>query len=100
MPDMLTKDNFVPYLEKVFKVRDGRHALLLTAVDDHQVTEADLPKVNRMPFTLIFRGPPGDLLPEGLVTVDVEGEDTAFDLYLMPVHTPWADRQNYQASFN
>lgn len=97
---MLTLDDFKPHLNKTFKVRDGRHAFLLANIQEHAVLEADMPKVNRMPFTLIFRGPPNDILPAGLFDFDIEGEETSFTLYVMPIHTLFAGQQDYQASFN
>lgn len=97
---MLTLEDFKPHLEKTFKVRDGRHAFALANVVEHPVAEADLPKVNRLPFTLVFRGPPGDVLPAGLFTFDVDGEDASYELYVMPIHTHFAGQQDYQASFN
>lgn len=97
---MLTLEDFKPHLEKTFKVRDGRHALALVEITEHPVTEADKPKVNRLPFTLVFRGPPGDLLPTGMFTFDVEGGEASYELYVMPIHTPFPGRQDYQASFN
>jgi hypothetical protein len=48
---------------------------------------------------LIFRGPAGDLLREGLYVLEVEG-GPSFELYVIPVHTPARDRQDYQAAFN
>jgi hypothetical protein len=39
------------------------------------------------------------VLPEGLYTFDVEN-GPSFELYVMPIHTPARDRQDYQSSFN
>lgn len=53
----------------------------------------------REPFSLILRGPPGDVLPEGLYNVSVaDGPD--FELYINPIHTAARDRQDYQVAFN
>jgi hypothetical protein len=100
MADLLTLEDFQPHLTKTFKVRGGHHALALVAIEEHRVRPEDLAKVNRMPFTLIFQGPPGDLLPAGIYAVDVEGEEASYELSVMPIHTPQGDRQDYQASFN
>lgn len=97
---MLTVEDFKPHLQKTFKVRDGRHAFALANITEHPVLEEDLSKVNRMPFTLVFRGPPGDVLPAGMYAFDVEGEDASYELYVMPIHTHYASQQDYQASFN
>ncbi len=100
MADLLKLEDFQPHLEKTFKVQGGHHALSLVAIDEHRVQPEDLPKVNRMPFTLIFRGPPGDVLAAGIYAFDVDGEETSYELCVMPIHTPRGDRQDYQASFN
>lgn len=100
MSELITMEAFTPHLNKVFKVREGRHAFELVKVEEHVVADSDRDLVKRTPFTLIFRGPPGDILPAGLWTFDVEGEEAAYELYLMPVQTHWADRQDYQAAFN
>lgn len=97
---MLTLEDFKPHLEKTFKVRDGRHAFALVEITEHPVAEADRARINRLPFTLVFQGPPGDVLPAGLFTFDVDGADASYELYVMPIHTPVPGRQDYQASFN
>lgn len=97
---MLTLEDFKPHVQKTFKVRDGRHAFILSAIQEHPVLEADLPRIVRMPFTLIFTGPENDLLPTGMFTFDVEGGDASFELYVMPIQTHQRGQQDYQASFN
>lgn len=82
-------DNFERYIGKTFAVKGGRHALALGGVE-----RGSAPGM----FTLIFSGPPGDILPEGLNTFDAAGDE--FALYVMPIHTPGRDRQDYQAVFN
>lgn len=100
MSELITMEAFTPHLNKVFKVREGRHAFELVSVEEHTVADSDRDLVKRTPFTLVFKGPPGDVLPAGLWTLDVEGEEAGFDLYLMPVQTHGRDRQDYQAAFN
>jgi hypothetical protein len=99
MSELLTAPDFDPHVDKVFRVRGGRHALRLTKVQAHAMQGAASQALSRAPFTLIFAGPPADILREGLYTFDVEGGQ-AFELYVMPVHTPARDRQDYQAAFN
>jgi hypothetical protein len=48
---------------------------------------------------LIFTGPRGDVLPEGFYAAEAEG-GAHFDFYILPIHTPASDRQDYQAVFN
>jgi hypothetical protein len=94
MTEALTAENFHPHIEKVFRVKGGRHAFTLTRV------EVSGEKVgSRQAFNLIFSGPPGDVLPEGLYTLEV-ADGPQFELYVIPIHTPQRDRQNYQSAFN
>ena len=99
MTEPLTPETFLPHVDKVFRVTDGRHALTLSRVDVRRMEERELAVLGRQSFTLIFRGPPGDLLHEGLYTLEVDG-GSAFQLYVIPVQTPARDRQDYQAIFN
>jgi hypothetical protein len=98
MSEDLTADHFVPHVNKTFRIRDGRHAFTLSRVDG-PASAASLARGIRPPFNLVFSGPPGDVLQEGLYTVDVEN-GPHFQLYIIPIHTPARDRQEYQAAFN
>jgi hypothetical protein len=97
MAEQLKAENFMPHVDKAFRVVDGRHALTLTAVEAPRLPGWEA--VPRPPFTLIFRGPPGDVLAEGLYTLEVEA-GPSFQLYVMPIHTPDRTRQDYQSVFN
>lgn len=99
MSDMLTREMFEPHLDKTFRVKDGRHVFTLTAIEGRTLSRAEQAAGLRAPFNLIFSGPPGDVLAEGLYALDVEG-GPSFDLYVMPIHTPMRGRQDYQSSFN
>ena len=61
--------------------------------------QAEGVEVPRQPFIVIFRGPPGDVLPEGMRELHIE-DGPSFKLYIIPVLTPQRDRQNYQSVFN
>src|SRR5262245_22263998 len=97
MAELLTPEHFLPHVQKVFRVKDGRHALTLVAVERGKPEDAE--GAPREPFNLIFRGPPGDVLHAGVYVLDVE-EGPSFELYVNPVHTPFPGRQDYQAAFN
>jgi hypothetical protein len=99
MTDQLKAQDFTPHLKKVFHVEGGAHALTLTHVEERRLEEFESEMALREPFNLIFRGPPGNVLPAGLYRLAVE-DGPSFELYVMPVHTPMRDRQNYQAPFN
>jgi hypothetical protein len=98
MAELLTPEDFLPHVEKIFRVKNGRHALTLARVE----RSGPEPKTKggpRQPFNLIFSGPPGDVLPEGLYTLEI-ADGPQFELYVMPIHTPMPGRQNYQSAFN
>ena len=90
---ILAAAHFQPHAGKMFAVEGTLLQLLLREVE---IAAAAGPF--RAPFNLIFQGPPGDVLACGLYRLALEGE--AFDLHLMPIHTPARDRQDYQAAFN
>jgi hypothetical protein len=99
MTEPLTPEHFRPHLDKVFRARGGGHALTLAEVQARELSEAEREVMPRQPFTLVFRGPPGDVLREGPHIMEVEGGPD-FELYVVPIHTPARDRQDYQAVFN
>jgi hypothetical protein len=99
MTEQPTPETFLPHVNKVFRVKGARHALTLSRVDVRQMGEWERGALGRQSFTLIFGGPPGDVLREGLYTFEVEGGLTV-DLYVIPVQTFVRDRQDYQAVFN
>jgi hypothetical protein len=99
MGEQLTAEHFIPYLNGVFRVEGGRHALTLARVDATPIGDRQAQSLLRQPFTLIFCGPPGDVLAEGLHTLAAE-DGRPFTLYLIPIQTREAERQDYQAVFN
>jgi hypothetical protein len=99
MAELLTAEDFHPHVDKAFRVRGGRHSLTLAEVQARALSEAERQAVLRQPFSLVFRGPPNNVLPEGFYTFEVD-DGPSFELYVMPIHTPAQDRQDYQAAFN
>ena len=99
MTETLTREQFLPHVNKKFHIRGGRHAFTLDRVEGPAVGAPAPPGGMRQPFILIFSGPPKDVLREGFYTVDVD-DGPHFELYIIPIHTPARDRQNYQAAFN
>ena len=95
MTEVLTPDHFRPHIDKLFRVQGGRHELTLTEVDAPEQKAGGF----RQAFNVIFKGPPNDVLHEGLYTLSVDG-GPSFELYLMPIHTPARGHQDYQAPFN
>jgi hypothetical protein len=72
-------------------------ALTLVSVDTSESPGWDC--MPRQPFTLILRGPPGDVLPKGLYDVALN-DSSDLTLYIMPIHTVARDQQDYQVVFN
>lgn len=97
--ELLSRAVFDPHVKKVFRVKGGHHALTLHQIDARRIEDFEADLRMREPFNLIFRGPPGDVLKEGLYTLEVE-DGPSFELYLIPIYTPFPTRQDYQASFN
>lgn len=97
MSDRPTANVFAPHVGKEFRPRGLTHALTLVTVDTRQP-----PGWETAPsptFSLLLRGPRGDVLPEGHYAFAIEGgHDAAF--YIMPVYTPARTHQDYQAVFN
>lgn len=94
----LTAETFAPHVGRVFQVQGGRHALALNEIEQGALEDWAVDG-GRSPFTLLFSGPPGDVLAEGMHAIELE-DGTAYHLYLIPIHTPAPGRQDYQAVFN
>jgi hypothetical protein len=99
MDELVTRDSFDPHVGKIFGVANGRHALTLVRIETRPIEAWERKMGLRAPFNLIFSGPSGDVLAEGMHTFALE-DGTAFELYVIPVHTPVRGRQDYQSSFN
>jgi hypothetical protein len=93
----LTNENFQPHLGREFRFVGQPHVLRLTQIDVKG--HPPLPGLDYKAFALIFSGPRGAVLPEGFHTAEAEG-GARFDFYIIPIHTPAHDRQDYQVIFN
>ena len=96
MTDTPAAASFMPHIGRTVSLPDG-HALTLVAVDQ-RVTHAQ-EAARRAPFSLILRGPPAPIVPEGMHRLVFE-DGTDLELYLIPVHTRSRDHQDYQIVFN
>jgi hypothetical protein len=94
MTRILRHEDFAPLVDKQFSF-SGWHGSLRLA----RIEVSARPTNTRTPFTLIFQGVRGDVLVEGIRTATAE-DGSSFDFYIMPIHTPAPDRQDYQAVFN
>jgi hypothetical protein len=97
-PEFLLINHFKPHVGKIVRFRGTRHAFPLDRIISDRKRLPDW--VKRRPFTLIFRGPrEREVLPEGLYHCEIENGPT-YAIHVSPIHTPWPDRQEYQAVFN
>ncbi len=94
-PVVLTAETFARHVGQTFLIRGGRYALVLTEIEMMPLQAWQ----THPSFTLLFSGPPGDVLPEGMHALTQE-DGTAYEIYVIPIHTPVAGRQDYQAVFN
>lgn len=99
MAEKLTPEHFIPHVNKIVRVNGWPHTLTLTRVDVRRLEDWEKDVARRQPFLVLFRGPPGDVLPEGMHDIRIE-DGPSFRLYVIPIYTPQPDRQNYQAAFN
>ncbi len=97
MDQPLTHAFFQPFVGRTFSFQ-GSHVVLTLASATANPQYA-MPGAPQVPFSLIFHGPAGDILPEGYYRVAIEnGPEVEF--YINPIHTVARDRQDYQAVFN
>jgi hypothetical protein len=99
MDELLTRESFDPHIGKIFGVPNSRHALTLVRIETRPIAASEQKMGLRASFNLIFSGPPGDILAEGMHRLALE-DGTTFELYVVPVQTPMRGRQDYQSSFN
>ena len=85
---------FTPHVGKAVSLPDGRK-LTLVAVDKRNAPGAAL----RAPFSLLLRGAAAPIALEGMHRLTLE-DGASYDLYLIPIHTPSRDHQDYQIVFN
>jgi hypothetical protein len=96
MPDALTDATFRPHVGGTVHLDDGR-SLTLVSIDAPDERQRD--SAQRPPFTLLLRGEPNAVIAEGLHLLAF-GDGTVHALYMIPIHTPSRDHQDYQIVFN
>jgi hypothetical protein len=97
MNEPLSHEHFAPYVGRQFSFEGQTITLLLRSIDVEPRFAA--PGATRVPFTLVFEGPSGEILPPGFYHA-TEHDGAVFELYVTPIHTPVRDHQDYQAVFN
>ncbi len=91
---MLTHHDFEPHVGKAFHFAGQPIALRLDRLERHR----RIAGIERQPFSLTFHGPAGQVMPEGPYQAQPDGGE-AHEIYIIPIHTPARDRQDYQAVF-
>jgi len=97
MDQPLTHEFFAPYTGRTVSFQGSHVVLTLASVT--AIPKFAMPGTTRVPFSMIFHGPVGDIMPEGhyLATI-ADGPEAEF--YIQPIHTMARDRQDYEAVFN
>jgi Domain of unknown function (DUF6916) len=95
--DQLTADDFVGYVGKTFRPAETNLDLALARIDKPTFPGWD--GALRQPFSLILRGPPSPILPEGARRVAIE-DGPCLTLYIIPIFTAAHEHQDYQVVFN
>ncbi len=67
----VTVEKFTPHLNRTFRIAALTNALEAELIEASSFGEA--PKGGRARFTLVFRGPVGAILPQGIYRVSSEG---------------------------
>jgi hypothetical protein len=96
MTDPISAETFTPHIGAAVSLLNGP-TLTLVAVDRR--SSHTLGPAPRTAFSLILRGASAPMVPEGMHRLIFEG-GARFDLYLIPIHTPSRDHQDYQIVFN
>jgi hypothetical protein len=97
MDQPLTHEFFEPFVGRTFSFQGSHVALTLASVAANP--QFAIPGIPRVPFSLIFHGPAGDILPEGDYRATIaDGPEVEF--HILPIHTVARDRQDYQVAFN
>ena len=96
MTDVPTAEIFTPHIGTTVSLPGG-HTLTLLSVDQRNAQARDA--ATPTPFSLLLRGAPSPIVPEGIHRLVLEG-GASFELYLIPIHTPSRDHQDYQIVFN
>jgi hypothetical protein len=97
MDQPLTHEFFAPYVGRTVSFQ-GSH-VVLTLISVTADPQFAMPGSTRVPFSMIFHGPVGDILPGGNYRAAiVDGPEASF--YIEPVRTVGTDRQDYQVVFN
>jgi hypothetical protein len=96
MSDAINAETFTGRVGRTASLSNGQ-ALTLVAVDLHRSPRPDAAPGTS--FNLLLRGPAAPIVSEGLYQLAFD-DGASFELYLIPIHTPSRDHQDYQVVFN
>ncbi len=100
MLDTFTIDTFAGREGDTFTIREGDATLpttLTTATATATATGEPVGDVRRVPFSLVFLGPPGVVLPQRIYRMEHDGIG-AFDVFLVTIG-PDGTGMRYEAVF-
>lgn len=91
---------FAPHVNETYRAVVGPGAAVELELIEARALARSSPGQDRGPFSLIFRGPPGDHLPQAIYRLEHEALG-ALDIFLVPLG-PEGDPKghHYQAIFN
>lgn len=96
MSDAINTETFAPYVGRLASLANGQ-TLSLVTVDPHRSPRPNSPPGTT--FSLLLRGAAAPIVSEGLHRLAFE-DGASFELYLIPIHTPSREHQDYQVVFN
>jgi hypothetical protein len=80
----LTADDFEPLVGTSFILQDGNGAEVPLTLDSMRRTNGNIARVTRQPFALLFKGPPGRVLPQHIYLVR-HPQMGALEIFIVPV---------------
>lgn len=93
----LKLESFTPHVGSTFSVATDGLPLELTLAEASPAGVGEIPSGVRAPFSLLFRGPAGPILPQSIYRLD-HLELGALDIFLVPISAD-AEGVTYQAVF-
>ena len=97
MLETFTRSTFEPLLGDTFRVHLGGPGAIEVVLTDASELSMASARPDRTPFSIVFRGPAGGILPQGTYRMDHQGLG-AFDLFLVPIGAD-GEAVRYEAVF-
>jgi hypothetical protein len=97
MLEQFTIETFRPLVGESFRVENDSDSLELELVAADELGERGGAPSGRVPFSLVFRGPPEPVLPQRIYRFEHDGMG-AFEIFIVPIGRD-ADGIRYEAIF-